>query len=214
MFAYHPLKNNAGILLIGDYDTLRRSHSVIHDVNDRSPLIHNPEGFFIGLAYDIRKAYERQREILEPPEHYEEAGVRYGVQILWPMLIMQVKMLRESLAFIDHPKGHQAVAYALEAVLEEAIEVLFGDQAKALNTLMEQVSVRSRYVEDNLYSRCALFSSWGKTERKQRMLNLIESLVPTYPAAYKIFQRQRDTPVLTPEDFEGWGGDNWPDPDW
>jgi hypothetical protein len=34
---------------------------------------------FLGLAYDERKAYEQQREILQPHQHYEEIGVRYGV---------------------------------------------------------------------------------------------------------------------------------------
>ncbi|WP_341487448.1 hypothetical protein [Pararhizobium sp. A13] len=33
------------------------------------------EGAFLGLAYDVRKAFEQQREILQPPQHFDEVGV-------------------------------------------------------------------------------------------------------------------------------------------
>lgn len=85
MLSYRLLKNHAGILLIGDYTSLRWLHEVVHDVNERSPLVREKEGMFLSLAYDVRKAYERQREIILPPPHYDEMGVRYGVQILWPV---------------------------------------------------------------------------------------------------------------------------------
>jgi len=75
-----------------DYTSLRWLHEIVHDVNDRSPLIKDEEGPFLGLAYDIRKAYERQREILPPPPHCEEMGTRYGVQILWPVLLLQQRI--------------------------------------------------------------------------------------------------------------------------
>ncbi|MGV1867608.1 DUF6904 family protein [Rhizobium sp. 23-156Da] len=106
MLSYGLLKNHAGILLIGDYTSLTWLHEVVHDVNDRSPLVKDKEGSFLGLAYDVRKAYERQREIIKPPKHFEEIGVRYGVQILWPVLMLQQRLLRQSLAFLDH-KSHR-----------------------------------------------------------------------------------------------------------
>ncbi len=111
MLSYRLLKNHAGIMLIGDYTSLRWLHEVVHDVNERSPLVRDRESMFIGLAYDVRKAYERQREILEPPEHYEELGIRYGVKILWPVLLLQQRMLRSSLGYLDHATKTQAIAY-------------------------------------------------------------------------------------------------------
>lgn len=32
-------------------------HEVVHEVNDRSPIVINKEGSFLGLAYDVRKAF-------------------------------------------------------------------------------------------------------------------------------------------------------------
>lgn len=113
MLSYKLLKNHGGIMLIGDYGTLKVLHEVIHDVNERSPLIRDVKGLFIGLAYDVRKAFERQREIIEPPRNFEEQGVQYGVKILWPVLLAQHRILRTSLAFIDSGKKHQAITYAV-----------------------------------------------------------------------------------------------------
>ena len=115
---------------IGDYTSLPWLHEVIHDVNERSPLVKDKEGMFLGLAYDVRKAYEQQREILQPPQHFEEVGVRYGVKILWPVLLLQHRMLRLSLAFLSHTAKTQAIAYALEAIIEEALREDFGAQAE------------------------------------------------------------------------------------
>lgn len=92
VLSYQLLNNHAGILLIGDYTSLKWLHEVVHDVNDRSPLIKEEDGPFLALAYDVRKAYEQQREILLPPEHHEAMGLRYGVEILWPVLLLQQRM--------------------------------------------------------------------------------------------------------------------------
>ena len=59
--------------------------------------------------------------MVEPPEHSEEIGIRYGVRILWPVLLLQHRMLRSSLAYLNHTAKTQAIAYALEAIIEEAL---------------------------------------------------------------------------------------------
>lgn len=102
MFSYSLLKNHAGILLVGNHTSLTWLHQVIHEVNDRSPVIIDKEDSFLGLAYDVRKAFERQREVIQPSKHFEEAVVRYGVQILWPVILLQQRLLRQSLAFLSH----------------------------------------------------------------------------------------------------------------
>ncbi|WP_244491207.1 recombinase family protein [Paramesorhizobium deserti] len=76
MLSYHVLKNHAGILLIGDCTSLRWLHEVVHDVNERSPLVTDKEGMFLGLAYDVRKAYEQQREVLQPPQEHGSGASR------------------------------------------------------------------------------------------------------------------------------------------
>ncbi|WFR97702.1 DUF6904 family protein [Rhizobium tumorigenes] len=175
MLSYRLLKNYAGILLIGDYTSLTWLHEVVHDVNDRSPLVKDKEGSFLGLAYDVRKAYERQREIIQPPKHSEEVGVRYGVQILWPVLMLQQRLLRQSLAFLDHTAKTQAIAYALEAVIEDGLRYYFGAQAGIIIDLWQRLDPARSEVFDMMASRGGLYCSWTKTQRKAGFAQLLSS---------------------------------------
>lgn len=70
MLSHRLLRNHAGLALIGDYGTLRLLHEIVHDVNERSPLVRDKEGPFLNMAYEVRKAYEGQREVVQPPEHF------------------------------------------------------------------------------------------------------------------------------------------------
>jgi hypothetical protein len=132
MLSHKLLKNHAGILLCGDYMTLEALHQVVHEVNDQSVLIEDKEGMFLGLAYDVRKAFERQRTVIKPEKHFPEMGVRYGVEILWPVLLLQCRLLRCSLAYFDSSKRQQAITYALEDVIETAINEAFGAEAASI----------------------------------------------------------------------------------
>ncbi|CAN7635628.1 DUF6904 family protein [Rhizobium sp. LjRoot258] len=190
MLSYGLLKNHAGILLIGDYTSLRWLHEVIHDVNERSPLVKDKEGVFLGLAYDVRKAYEQQREVLQPPQHYEEVGVRYGVKILWPVLLLQNRMLRLSLAFLNHSAKTQAIAYALEAIIEEALREDFGADGERAIALWQRLDPAQPEVLELLRSRGAIFCSWTKTQRKANFLQLLKSFDPMYES-YCVLRLQR-----------------------
>ncbi len=214
MLSYRLLKNHAGILLIGDYWTLRQLHEIIHDVNKRSPLIQDEEGWFIGLAYDIRKAYERQREVIEPPENFEEIGPLYGVKILWPVLLAQHRILRVSLGYIDHSKRHQAITYALEAVIEDAITDDFGVHGLKIKERWLRLDPASPWLEEKLDSRGALFCSWDKRQRKNGLSTLLDSLDPMFPTFYKFRVLNGETGLLSPEDIDEWNNIEWPDPKW
>jgi len=214
LLSYQLLRNHAGILLAGDFTSLHWLHEVIHDVNERSPLVRDKEGMFLALAYDIRKAYERQRESLEPPEHFEEVGVRYGVRILWPVLLLQQRMLRSSLAHLDHTAKTQAIAYALEAVIEEAVLDDFQSQGKDIITAWKRINPAHPDVFDMLDSRSGLFCSWTKAERKRKFLQLLISFEPLYDSYYALRLQQGQKDLVSPGDLTLWANAEWPDPKW
>lgn len=214
MLTYSLLKNHAGVLLTGDYNSLKALHEVVHEVNERSPLLKDKEGSFLGLAYDARKAYEQQREVIKPPEHYPEIGTRFGVQILWPVLLVQCRMLRSSMSFIDTTKWQQAVAYNLEAVIESALEADFGAQAEVLIERWMRIDPAHPWPEEKLDSRGAIFSSWTKAERLKRLAGLLASLDPMYPVIYRMWLENGDTTLVSPEELDTWEGVEWCDPKW
>lgn len=214
MLTYSLLKNHAGVLLIGDYSSLKALNEVVHEVNEKSPLLKDKEGAFLGLAYDARKAYEQQQEVIKPPEHFPEIGTRFGVQILWPVLLVQCRMLRSSMSFMDTTKWQQAVAYNLEAVIESALEADFGLQSGVLLERWMRINPANPWPEEKLDSRAAIFSSWTKAERRKRLAGLLASLDAMYPALYSIWLNNGDTTLVSPEELDTWDGIEWDDPKW
>jgi hypothetical protein len=213
VLAYRLLKNHAGILLMGDYASLRELHEIVHDVNERSPLIREDDGPFLGLAYDVRKAYEQQREILRPPEGYEEIGVRYGVEILWPVLLVQQRMLRVSLGYLDHSRRHQAITYALEAAIEAGLREDFGAQGQTMVDHWLRLDPTPDIFE-KLDSRGAMFCSWSKAERERRFASLLLSFDPLYEHYPAFPDGQRAPGSVSSRELEQWKGVDWPDPGW
>lgn len=211
MLSYSLLKNHAGILLVGDYTSLTWLHEVVHDVNERSPIVKDKEGSFLGLAYDVRKAYERQREVIQPPKHIEEIGVRYGVQILWPVLMLQQRLLRQSLAFLNHTAKTQTIAYALEAVIEDALREDFGAQAGHIIDLWQRLDPAQSEVFDMIDSRGAIFCSWTKAQRKAGFAQLLSSFDPMYDRFYAMRLENGEKNLISPTEFAGWENAEWPD---
>ncbi|MCK5747879.1 MAG: hypothetical protein KAH44_16795 [Oricola sp.] len=214
MLSYSLLKNHAGILLVGDYTSLRWLHEVVHDVNERSPLVRDKEGMFLNLAYDARKAYERQREIIPPPPQYDEMGVRYAVKALWPVLLVQQRMLRHSLAYLDQSAKTQAIAYALEAIIDEALREDFGAQGKEAVSLWQRINPAQPEVFKMLQTRGAIFCSWTKAERKRKFLQLLTSFDPMYDSYYVLRLQRGEKNLLSPGELAQWANAEWPDPRW
>jgi hypothetical protein len=171
MLSFSLVPNHSGIRLGGDYTSLKALYHVIGDINDRSPLIKDQEGLFIALAHDVRKAYQKQREIIQPPEHFEEIGTRYGVEIIWPVLLLQHQLLRSSLGFIDHGPGHQACAYMLETVIEDALKADFGADADHIRLAWKSMSGSASFFEERYSPRCARSSAPG-------VLTLVRLVLP------------------------------------
>ena len=214
MLTYSLLKNHAGILLTGDYSSLKSLHEVVHEVNEKSPLVKNKEGIFLGLAYDARKAFEQQREVIKPPEHFPEIGTRFGVQILWPVLLVQSRLLRASLAFMESSKLQQAVAYNIEAVIESALRADFGSQSEVLIDRWMRIDPSHPWPIDKIISRGAIFCSWTKSERRRRLAGLLTSLDPMYPAIYPMWTGNGDRTLISPEELDSWEDVEWSHPKW
>jgi hypothetical protein len=214
VLSYALLKNNAGFMLIGDYTSLRALHGVVHDINERSPLIKDKEGLFLCLAYDIRKAYEQKREILQAPLGHEEMGLRYGVQQILPVIMIQHRMMRTSLGYFDHSKNHQAMTYALEQVLEDVIKAIFKDDAQKVIDRWQWINLATPGVFELLYGRVGLFCSWTKSERRKRFLNLLESFDPLYKGTHRLRFQSGKIGLPTPGEFAMFEKLEWPDPKW
>lgn len=213
MLTYTPMKKLAGIRLEGDYLTLRSLNETIHQMtnDDRMPYKH--EENLLALAYDVRKAYEQQRDVIKPNIHYPEIGVRYGVAIIWPMLLFQSRQLREALAWGPSMSKHQACAYALEDVIETAIADQFGRTAAEVTSRWHAINPRFEPSIEQINPVGAMFSSWSKAERAKRMGTLLSAFVgiPSDTMHQIMVKNGRDS--ISPAELDSWRNNEWVDPE-
>jgi hypothetical protein len=87
---------------------------MILDISDSPALNDGADEFVLGLAYEVRHAYEGARKTSTvslpgmPPTSY------FHFKTLWPIFLMQVALLRWSAAFQPTNKEHQSNLYRLE----------------------------------------------------------------------------------------------------
>lgn len=172
MLLYKLLDDYEGLMLIGSSSTFQLIRQIALDVDSRTPLLDNKEdGTPLSvLAYEARKTYEHKREVIPPPEGCLNCDTSYGVKIVWPILLAQTRLLRMSLAYIDHGKRHQAITYALEAAVEDGLKEAFQDEAH--NIIYRLDSLTTGQELDALLDTASLFLSWNKQQRKQKLVEL------------------------------------------
>ena len=116
-----PTKYSAGLTLYGDFWDLKSLYETIHEIVEPSPFHQDIKDTVLGLAYDIRHAYQRDREE-ETFGHDDYDKVTYrGTKILWPIVLFQVNTLRYFASFGPTTRGQQANLYRLEACLESVL---------------------------------------------------------------------------------------------
>jgi hypothetical protein len=117
-----PTKYAAGITLWGDYNDLNSLHETIHHLVEGTPFDDEIKDLILGLAYDVRHAYQRDREEkVFGIDEYDKVVYR-GEKILWPIILFQVNALRYFAAFQPTTKEHQANLYRLEYSLEKSLK--------------------------------------------------------------------------------------------
>lgn len=111
-------------------------------------------------------------------------------------------MLREALAFMDSTKLQQAMTYALEAVVEDAIEAAFGPKAAGVKAAYQRINPRDPAPEQKLGSRLQAFMGWSKIRRRDMLENLLETFDQMYPAKYHFHAQSGKTGLIDPAYFD------------
>jgi len=186
----------------------------VHKVNEESPVVQNKEGFLLGLAYDVRKAYEGQRE-KTVREHFEDRCPIYGVQILWPAIISQVALLRGAMAFIPTDRMDQSVMYELEHLVQRAVREASPAGADGILAQMRRLGEAHAHVEAVIDSRCGYFVSLPPKQRIPQLAMLLASLDSIYGFRGETAPRNHMANVIAPNSFDPYtAGAEWPRFQW
>jgi hypothetical protein len=117
-------KYGAGIQIYGDYHDFGNLHETIHHLADEGgPLRGGQDEFVLGLAYEVRHAYQGDRKVhkFAGDVTNSESTIYYSFLTLWPIFLMQLGMLRWAAGFQPTDREHQANLYRLEACAEKAL---------------------------------------------------------------------------------------------
>jgi len=177
MLRYELTPNNAGFVLWGDSAALDELHRLIHYIVEESPLIEIKDGFILSFAYDIRKAREGCRRAEQHQYEGQDTYQQYGVELLWPLVLLQAAILRRAMAYIQTDKKQLSVMYAFEYVLESALADLFPKSHVEIMTVARHASDSdAEWLEDNTDSRCCYFIQLPPEFRTQLLCKILCSM--------------------------------------
>jgi len=114
----------AGIKIFGDYLDLKNFHETIHYLVEGVAIGGHESTlgeFVLGLAYDVRHAYQRDREIQEFGSFEHDSVTYMGFSTLWPYILPQVGLLRNAAAFYPTNRNHQSTLFKIESCIEETL---------------------------------------------------------------------------------------------
>lgn len=214
MLEFELTKKNAGIVLWGDTWALHAVHDLVHKINEASPIIKNKEGYMLGLAYDVRKAFEGMRR-KDVRVRFEDKCPIYGVEIMWPVLIAQVGLLRASMGFVPTGRLDQAIMFELEHLVETAATSAFSDNADQIMYEMNRIGSAQDHAETVLDSRSQYFISLAPKERLKQFPMLLASFDPMYSYVAEIWAQNGVKNVIPVSAFEQFSSSSeWPHFQW
>ena len=114
-------KHGSGLQLYGDYFDLRDLHETVSNLCLGAPLEPRFSGLVMGLAYDLRKAYEGFRDAKFFGLDGDTRCKYFGAKILWPMYLPQIGLLRWAAAYHSTSRADQANLLRLEHLAEHAL---------------------------------------------------------------------------------------------
>lgn len=160
----------------------------------------------LSLAYDIRKAREGCRRT----EQYEYEGHDtyniYGVELLWPLVLIQLALFRRSMSYIQVNKNHLSLMYSFEHILESALKELMPENWEDLIRLAKFSSDSDfKSIEDSIDSRCCYFVNLQPELRKKQLRNILCSFDPLWK---KYVREEQDIKMLNEMNNTVW---DWPE---
>ena len=167
-------KKGTGVELFGEENALVSLHETLHFLCGISESDLDRHEHALSLAYEIRKAFERQRLCRST-----ESGELLGTQLAWPHLLFYTAYFRHLAGYRATTKEHQDRLAALENAVESALvgyDAKVGSEVISLYPCIGSVASNfyAGYVEDITYSW--LYDSGSGKMRFRRLPALVRAL--------------------------------------
>lgn len=208
-----PTKKGTGLTLFGHMDDLEGLHETIHflcKVSGGGPDVHEHA---LSVAYEIRKAFEGQREVLE-----FESGTQLGARFVWPHIVFYTSYFRQLAAYCPTNKAHQSNLTRLEYCVESSLveyDPRVGAEVVSSYPLIGATGpdFLDSYVSDVTYSY--LYGGGSGKMRFRRLPALIRSMAPWSPEYREyaaMLEREAKKHGCTPRQLRD--SREWPEIEW
>lgn len=173
--------NHMGITLWGDYQTIERIHELIHFIDSSATEIDDKDAFLGHLAYDLRKAMEGDRKGRKVLVGNGSEVDQYGVDILIPILLIQMSVIRSTMAFLPTTKLQQATIYEFEDAIES---ILYKSIPRKAQDILEKTrmlgGISYALLAERMMGRCLYLLETSVKERLKILPQLMYSFHPLY----------------------------------
>ena len=213
MLEFKLTRHHAGLVVWGDYAALDRAYEFVHRVVNESHVIEEKDGFVLGLAYDLRKALTGQRSKAFRSNPDGSRCRIFGVEILWPVILVQVGLLRQAMGFMPTSRLDQSIMFELEHVVESAVRAAGPDRADEILEWMRRVGLAPySHLAAVLDSRCLYFIECPAAKRLATLPRLMETFDPMY-AFWAEGGAVMRAGIISPDAF-AYSDREWPDFKW
>lgn len=186
-----PTKKGTGLALFGHADDLENLHETIHFLCGESEGAQDQHEHALSIAYEIRKAFERQREVRDT-----EYGEQLGTLFVWPHILFYTSYFRQLAARRPTNKEHQSNLSRLEYCVESALveyDPKIGAEVVSSYPMIGAVTpgFLDSYVSEITYS--FLYEGGTGKMRFRRLPTLIRSMAQwsqAYQAYEKMLERE------------------------
>ncbi|MEW8152489.1 MAG: hypothetical protein AB2810_20315 [Candidatus Thiodiazotropha endolucinida] len=178
MIYAEPTKKGAGITIYGDAFDLRSIHETIHIIVDSSPLEEDQRHGILNLAYEIRHAYQGDREIIKVGYDEVEKCTYFGTKLIWPQLLFEIALLRQCAAYCENNKEYLSNLYRIEYCVEKALLEYDAKVGNEVITAYKRIRLISKeYLTDFVSDRSFDFLYGGGTGkmRFRRLPSILHS---------------------------------------
>lgn len=119
MLTAYPTKYGTGIEIYGDCYDLRSLHAVLHNMDQHIGDTSFDGDFYMGLAYEVRKANNghRLKKVIGP---YSDEPY-HGFQFSWPDILITLNLLRQRVGYLGNQHEINAHLFRLEHITMDAL---------------------------------------------------------------------------------------------
>ena len=199
-----PSKRLGGMTLWGDMWDLKAFYEVVHKLcEEHGHMPYEVGEYVLGLAYEIRKAFDRFRLVQEMSWYGEDTKPVYGTELPFVPILLQANILRGSAAYTPLSTRERAILLSFEACIHEALNEGFGKAGDVILNISGRLrSGPWEQVVKLAESRNAYFLGLRtKTARRKSLDIVMLSLDLLYESSFDIFSRNNPR-LIKPETFE------------